>query len=302
MTTLKQLKPILNYVKKEVRPIIRNILVTDKGLIATNFETMLLIKNTFGLKSGLHDIETLGLINDPSLDNIEDYPIVEFELDPLDKVSTTFQMLNNLLPFCSKDETRIHLSGIAVDNDSLVACDGFTLNYYALNQDIKHNYIIPNSSIELLLKLIKKFKIESKEIVLKLNEEYLLIENENFSLLSRLIARDYAKWNGVIPKKYSNSFEVTNWIDYKELKPLFNKRTNACSIQLKKGKVLLNIPNYPKEKKVIGTCDESLKTEIGFNVKYLDRAANGCNQFTIRFNNELSPTSVNNAIVMPMKL
>ena len=248
MTTLKQLKPLFNKFKKSHRPILNNVLVDSEGIKVHDLETTLLIKDNFGLEHGLHNIETLGLVG-PGDKDVEEYPLLTLEIDPVDKVKVNLEEIDTLLPFVSSDETRLQLNGIAINSNNLVACDGHTLKNKELNQNVKNDYIIPKDSLKLLSKVMKKFKIpKTNNFNIHLNEQFAVIDNHKFTLVSKLIQRDYPKWKAVIPVKYKNEIKITNWINFKELKPLFNKRTFACKLELNEGKVNLISSVFPDKK------------------------------------------------------
>lgn len=299
MTTLKQIKPILNKFKKQNRPILTNALVKGNELRVTDLETDICFKSDFGLEEGLHSIETIGLV-DALQDNIEDYPLFQ-ESSKNESFTFNLETIENLLPFCSKDETRLNLNGIALNDGNFVACDGHTLNNYPILEKLKEDYIIPRTSLEILVKLLKKYKIKD-DFNCSICGTYFTVNNDNFIFTARLIQRDYAKWRTVIPKKFEGKAFINNWVNFKELKPLLNKRTKSSRLEFKNGEVTLIITGYENNKYIVGKCDKSLDKTIGFNMSYLERASLGNKVFEIKFNNELNPVKVNEAIVMPLRL
>ena len=301
MTTLKQLKPVLNSLKSKCRPILNNVYVENGKMVMTDMETTLEVNDCFNLEEGFHAIETLGLIGANKEISKDDYPLIDFTFDyPVDQFKWSQNSIESFLPFTSNDETRIFLNGIAVNDGHLVATTGHILKYEKIDNDITSNYIMPRTSLKILNNLLKKFKVK-EDITIKLNEGYMLTKNEYFTFKCRLIQRDYPKWLAVVPTKYAHEFVIDNKLDVKELKPLFNPRTNGIKITLLSGKVFAAISGYDQNY-LIGHCDEDLDFTIGVNAMYLDTCLNGSNISVVKFNNGLSPMLANNNIVMPLKI
>ena len=303
MTTLKQIKPVFKKLTKgAVRPALQNVLVKGGRIFATDLETSVIVKESFGLEDGMYNVNTLGLV-DGSTEGIEDFPLhqLDVELDPVDTFELSSYLIESLLPFTSKDETRLQLQGIAINSGHYVACDGHTLKAVKTSNEVNNNYIIPSSSLSILVQLLKRYKVVVPFKCL-VNEEYLVIDNEFFSFKSRLIRREYPKWQVVVPSRFSKEALITNWINFKELKPLLDTRNNSSRLEFKNGDVTLIIKGHENNKYIIGNCDSQLDDVIGFNLQYLDRAAGKSSEFTLKYNNELSPVEVNDSIVMPLKL
>lgn len=300
MPTLKQIKTSLNFIKRNKhQPILQNVLVKRDGLYATNLETSVLIKDTFGLDEGLHHINTLGLVdgvNDANM--IEQMPVNEMSTDKIDKQLLNCDELKDLLNYV-KDETRLYLNGIAISCDHLVATNGHIMKSYGLHEKCDNSYIMPSDSIKILLKLCKLYKLENIEVIF--SESFAVIDNSMFTVKMRLIEREYPKWQAVVPVSFNKQIKVSNWINYKELKPLIKEhRSNAVKLKSIEGNVVLIPSKYPNNQYIIGKCDDEF--DIGFNCEYLNIAAKGDAAFTIKYNNNINAINVNGAIVMPLKL
>lgn len=294
---LNQLSTLLKRAKNS-RAILNYCNVTPKGIYATDLETTILIKNKYNLDQGIHLIEKLGEFSRP--DNtglINEYPSLNPEYAINDKQTITVDSLAILVKHASNDETRLHINTVYFTESRAVATNGFHLRYFDLNESLKESYIVAKESIELLLKLCKSFKVSS--VVIKFSSDWTIADNEFFRWESRTIQREYLKYQAVIPKKLEHTFNVTNWIDLKELKPHLNKRSYACKIKGIENNVFLSIPETDI-KIVIGDCDSDF--EIGFNLLFLDIAREGKKTFKVGFNNNLSPCLVNESVVMPLKL
>lgn len=296
--TLNQLKPLLTPFKNKYRPYLGQVMIDDNSLNLSNMETFLKIKGNYGQAKGLQKIEHFGLIDSHS-DNVEDFP----KLDAWyceEKIICHTRWLENLIPFASKDETRLNLCTIAINEGHFVACDGHTLNSIAFSEELRESYLMPTDSIKILIKALKKFKVKCFEI--ELNENYYRVDTEYFTFQARTISREYPKWQKVIPVKFNESIQITNWPLFKEIKPVLDKKTYKVTISIDSGKVLLDIPSH-KLSFDVGHCDnEDLKMKIGVNASYVKRAVKKEKSFKLLFNGNTAPLMVNGAIVMPIRL
>lgn len=296
---LKQLKPKLNFIKKNARPILTMVKVTKNSLEVNDLETYVTIKKNYGLSEGLHRYDTLGLVAGEGTD-INEYPLAPIGTHQ-DVILVSLSDLEHTLKYASKDETRLHLNGVAIDGGFMVATDGHTLNRVKLEKETSRNYIMPRNSLTILIKLLKGYKLTGL-IRIEFNDSHALVENAQFKVSMRLIERDFVRWQAIIPTKgFLNEIDVSEMPDFKDFKLLLNKRSNACIIKASEGYVSLVPKLHPDNSYVIGayTGDDF---ELGFNFDYLVRAAKKDKSFKIKFNNLLSPCEVNGSIVMPLKL
>lgn len=296
---LKQLKPKLNFIAKNVRPRLTQIKVNKDSLECHDLETYVKIKNNYGMSEGLQNFKTLGLTN--STNDVDEYPTLNIDRFHTESLLIDLDKLETCLKFASKDETRLYLNGVAINKSHLVATDGHTLKAYKIDDHLESNYIMPRTSLTVLIKLLKGFKY--KGIVrLELNETWASVDNAKFTFSMRLIQREFPNWKNVIPQGYNHIIKIDNFNITKEAKPLFKecKRSNACRMVGSEGSVFLIPRNYPNERFLIGKCDHDF--EIGFNYSYLERGADKKNAFTFKYNGDLLPCEFNEAIIMPLKL
>lgn len=302
MTTLKQLKSVFSFANKTNRLLLTRVVVGVNNLILTDLDTMIEVKDNFNLEKGFYDIKTIGLTSSVDGD-IDEYPhyLFDFNMDEIFSFSWSQKGIESFLPFCSKDKTRRNLNGVAVNLNHLVATDGYVLKCESLGENkTDESFIMPFESLQILNKLLKKYKMKDR-FMFYLNEEYLIVKNDNFNFKAKLIQINYPKWKAVIPNKYQHEFTVNNWLDVKELKPLFN-RTNAIEIELNNGVVVATIKGYDKTY-TIGQCPNTLSLKFGFNAKMFDTCVeNNKEKIKVKFNNELAPMLINNNIGMPLKL
>lgn len=295
---LEQLKSKLSYLKKNKWPILNMIQVLPDGLQCSDLETDIEIKNNYGLSEGLQKLDTLGLLpSDKSLES-EFPPLFITNNHARDNVTVKLDDLFYCLKFASSDETRLYLNCVAFDNSAMVAIDGHTLKSFK-TKELSESYLIPKTSLKVLEGLIKGFKIK-ETITFSFDDSFAYSDNEFFSFKARLIKREFPKWTSVIPVKFQNNFLMTDLPSLKTIKPLLNPKTSMVKIVSINKKLSLVIPeqdlNYP-----IGEY-QGENFQLGINMNYLERACNGEKLVCVKFNNELSPLEINNAIVMPMKI
>lgn len=297
---LKQLKPKLNFIAKNMRPILTQIKVTKNALECTDLETYVKIKNDYGMSEGLQNYTTLGLVN--SSNDVTDYPMNNIDRDHRDVLNIDMSKLERCLQFASKDETRLYLNGVAVNDGHLVATDGHTMKAYELGEKFEHDYILPSTSLKVLIKLLKGYKLTGL-VKLELNEQWATVDNAQFTFSMRLIQRDYPKWQAIVPTSYAHEVIINNFDILKDAAPLFKEtRSHGAIMKGREGLVYLIPQKYPDSKFLIGACAVECDFEMGFNYSYLVRAANRENIFMFKYNNELAPCEFNEAIVMPLKL
>ena len=307
---LKKLKTVLNFVKKSSRPILQKALVTEKGLMVSDIDTNILIKNNFDLKEGLYELDTLGLVKYPLDLDKNEFPLLpiipDYKLINHAPLDIDLKTIDRFLKFTSKDPTRLHLNAVALTVNGLVATDGHRMIFKEGEYNLENSILIPSDSLKKLIKVAKKFKITEFKIFF--DNDWAYVENEYFAVSMRLIQREFPRWQAVIPSKTRMEFTINKWIDFKTIKPLLDKKNPKARIFSSEGELFLEIINPEvnhDELFSIGHSNDEIN--FGINVKYLDELIGKNKELTFRYNNELSPiiSSIENefkAIVMPVKL
>ncbi len=245
----------------------------------------------------------------------------EFKL----KSKQILKIINKTSHAISTDETRLYLNGIFIQQiDSklrAVAIDGHrlalldTYEFLGQNKSLQEGVIIPRKGISELKKIAENY-LEG-DISISVDESFMFVNSGNEYFLSiRLIAREYPKYQTVIPSKTTNKFNVDrnallNAI--KRIKILSNEKTNGVKLNIQNNELMITA-NHP----ALGHACERLSidyvgkpTEIGFNAKYLIENLSVLNEseMTLEFNNELSPVVIKAddlpeflGIIMPLKL
>lgn len=297
---IEKVRSALRYIKKGVRrPELSRVLVAQNGMFATDLETDVHVKDTHNLNHGLHYLGSLGM-NNLSCDSLNSWPLLFNEREIENTVQIDAQQLKYLFKHSSKDETRPWLNGVAFQSEHAVATNGHTMKYVKINKFVEDKtYIVPRSSIEILMKFLRGFKFDKREITIKFNKTHAIVENDSFRIDMRLINRPFVKWRNHVPAKFEDTVHVTNWVNYKKYQRTLVKLNRKVVLKGLDGRVWLCGGNENNEE-YVGHC--STDFEIGFNCDFLELAREGKKVFEIKFNNEMSPVSVNGVIVMPLKL
>ena len=241
------------------------------------------------------------------------------------KTKQIAHIINKTSHAISTDETRLYLNGIYLQmSDSklrAVAIDGHRLalldthEFIGENKFLADGVIVPRKGISELKKIADTYPEDDAAI--SLDDSFMFVNARNEYYLSiRLIAREYPKYQTVIPSKTTNRFHIDrNAIlnAVKRIKILSNEKTNGIKLNVANN-VLTISTNHP----ALGQANETLPiaydgkaTEIGFNAKYLIESLSVLNEtdVTFEFNNELSPVVIKAddlpeflGIIMPLKL
>lgn len=258
----------------------------------------------------------------------EEFPQLSFQNQSSEfrlKTKQISHIINKTSHAISTDETRLYLNGIYLQmTDSKlrsVAIDGHRLalldthEFIGENKFLTDGVIVPRKGISELKKIADTYPDD--DVAISLDDSFMFVNARNEYYLSiRLIAREYPKYQTVIPSKTTNRFlidrnAVLNAV--KRIKILSNEKTNGVKFNIHSNELVIST-NHP----ALGQANETLpisydgkSTEIGFNAKYLIESLSVLNEsdVTFEFNNELSPVVIKAddlpeflGIIMPLKL
>ena len=309
---IKKLRPVFNKFKSSTRPVLATARILGNTTTLFDAETAITFFSNFGLSApGCYDVKSFGLLNHPTMD-INEYPEIAWDSNSLidGSVDINLQDLEYLLPFASKDGTRLHLNSIAIDNGHLVATDGHCLRFKKLdNLAIENNYILPATSLHILVKLLKKFKIKTVQIKFSTDKKHAYVYTEFFNWRCLLINRDYIRWQSALPNAtdYNTTWKIANWINFNDLKSAFNdRRSYKMKLKIVNQELYLIINEGTVQEiskpvgRVVNTSENKIKS-ISINAAYLDKSLK--NNFTMELSikNSLSPIRAGDTIVMPLK-
>jgi DNA polymerase-3 subunit beta len=226
----------------------------------------------------------------------------------------------------STDETRLYLNGIylqqldgklrsvAIDGHRLALLD--TAEFIGGNKHLADGVIVPRKGVNELKKIADSNP--GKDLTMSLDESFMFVQaNNDYFLSVRLIAREYPKYQTVIPSKTAFMFNidrnaVLNAV--KRVRILSNEKTNGIKFAIKDGELTISTKHAAMGEavEVLPVSYSGKAMEIGFNAKYLMDSLNVLNEGSeviFEFNNELSPVVIKAAdlpeflgIIMPLKL
>lgn len=275
------------------------------------------------LKISFKDIHFSLLIYPP-----DEFPHLSFE-NQFNKFeiqgSKLLEMIHKTNHAISTDETRLYLNGIHFQEiDSklrAVATDGHRLALIETSletegiETLVNGIIVPRKGVTELKKLCESHS--DKKIKVSVDESFIFINAENkYQLSIRLIAREYPKYQAVIPNKTTFKLiaEKDSFITaVKRISIMSNERSHGVRLKLSENHLMVAAQN-----KDLGEASEKISVEyngkdmeIGFNARYLIDALSAFDggEITLELNNELSPVIVKSeslqnyiGIIMPLKL
>jgi len=260
--------------------------------------------------------------------NSEDYPQVNFQSSGEAfklKAEEILKVINKTSHSVSTDETRINLNGIYLQKLDgklrSVAIDGHRLalldihNFESNNQSLIDGVIIPRKGITELKKIAESNP--DSDLTISLDDSFMYINsNDKYFLSIRMIAREYPKYQTVIPSKTIHTMTVDRNSLYdavKRIRLLSNEKTNGIKATLTNNQmeVSANHPSLGHATEIIPVHYEGNEIEIGFNAKYMLDSLQvlDVSEIIYEFNNELSPVVIRSnevpdflGIIMPLKL
>lgn len=285
--------------------------------------TLELAENSQNLKLFCEDINFTLLIY-----TNEEFPHLQFSTNASQFTLNSNQildMINKTSHAISSDETRLFLNGIFLQEVEgklrTVATDGYRLALIETElsqskiEPLVNGIIIPKKGVFELKKIAESSN--SQKISISVDESFIYFNSDNTYLLAiRLIAKEYLKYQAVIPKKtvFTANIERECFLNaVKRIKIMANERSNGVKISFRKNEMII-IANHP----ALGDAQEKFpmrytgdEFDIGFNAKFLIESLSVFNddEVKIEFNNELSPIVIKSnknqnflCIIMPLKL
>lgn len=275
------------------------------------------------LKISCDNIQYSLLVNDP-----DEFPNLLFENSENNLILNSNQIseiINKTAHAISTDETRMVLNGLFFQEiDSklrVVATDGRKLSLIETDtnetkiENLVNGIIIPKKGVYEFKKISDTY--EDEEIQLSIDDSFLYVNARNTYFLNiRLIARDYPKYQAVIPNKTSYGLIVdrTTFLNaIRRVKIMSYEKSNGVKINLIENEMTItaNHPSFGEASESIPIEYTGKNFEIGFNAKYLLDTIATLNEgeISFEFNNEFSPVLIKSSnlpnflsIVMPLNL
>ncbi|EQC50010.1 DNA polymerase III, beta subunit [Bacteriovorax sp. BSW11_IV] len=235
------------------------------------------------------------------------------------------EIINKTSYAISDDETRLQLNGIYLHEVEYklraVATDGLRLSLVETDLEqgnidtLINGIIIPKKGVFEIKKLAENYP--DKKITISVDESFMYINaNNEYYLSIRLIAREYPKYQAIIPSKttYSITVEKQNLLDaIRRIKIMANEKSNGVRIliQEKEMTITANHPSLGDAQETIPVEFNGKEMEVGFNARFLIDTLQTIDEgeISIELNNELTPVIIksNNSpnylgIIMPLKI
>jgi DNA polymerase-3 subunit beta len=258
----------------------------------------------------------------------EEFPQLAFKEIKKDFIlnsKSILKIINKTFYATSTDETRINLNGIFFQKiDSKLRCvaiDGHRFALIELNQfefvnsALQDGIIVPRKGIMELKKISESYP--NGDINFSVNESFIEASVDGkYELSVRLIAREYPKYQNILPSKTLESITVDKTALYdsiKRVRVLSNEKTYGIKFSLSENKLEIKSSQSAlgSAKEEIPVIYKGINIEIGFNAKYIMETLQvfETQEVTFEFNNELSPVLVKSvdfpdflALIMPLKL
>ncbi|MCB9094754.1 MAG: DNA polymerase III subunit beta [Halobacteriovoraceae bacterium] len=259
----------------------------------------------------------------------EEYPEITFSnVENAEEYSLNSKDILNIINktsyAMSTDETRLFLNGIFLQKNEgklrAVAIDGHRLAMFDLQKNfetskvLESGIILPKKGINELKKMAENY---DTEITVYLSESFLVasVQNENY-LSIRLIAREYPKYQTVIPNKSSfkaicDKSVLVNAV--KRIKIFSNETTNGIKFVFKGDQIELmaNNDTFGEGHEVIGSVYNGDDLEVSLNAKYIMETLSVLDdgKISLELNNSLSPVVIRSdmtpeflGIIMPLRI
>lgn len=204
MATQHQINALTKIAKSKTLPILNNVKFEKGRMIATDLETMIIIEDTDIVetgyvnpaklkKSGIATVQKhWGLVNNTEF-AAEDYPEIKFDRAPIEMNQATVSGMIDCLVTVSKDDTRPVLTCIELRADGkITSTDGYRLITKNGGHDL--TALIPAKMVELIkmTKLMDNWHIGT-------NDEQIVMQNGNFTIVQRVIEGNYPDWEKLAP-------------------------------------------------------------------------------------------------------
>ncbi len=278
-------------------------------------------KNNFWveIKCGKSIFNLVGL----SPEEFPKFPDINFSDSSLNK-DILSEMIESTIFSVSNDETKFNLTGIYIrsENDkniSFVSTDGHRLSLIRrqindiLEDKFNEGFILPKKGIIELKKLLENI---DERINIGISENNFSINNEDTTLIMRMVDGDFPDYKRVIPEKGNNSAIINKDLflhALKRISVLSSEKSKGIKINLNKDLLTLTSsnPDLGDAKEEIDIIYNGDNISIGFNAKYIIDILQVIKSENINFNlkDNISPGRISPeededyiSVIMPMRL
>lgn len=135
----------------------------------------------------------------------EKFPLFPpMEQDSLDLGKEFQRALLHCHPFMSVEETRYYLNGVLLDDDKLVATDGWSMGYHPVGQKTGLRLILPKALVKALLGLPRP-----QRIAFDAHRNYVLVRTDEATVVGKAIDGRYPDWKVAANAAMDGQFEAT---------------------------------------------------------------------------------------------
>lgn len=182
------------------------IIITDEDITKTGYANAAKVK-----KSGLETIQKHWPLVNITEFKPEDYPEIKYDRAPIEMNQATVSGMIDCLVTVSKDDTRPVLTCVELRADGkITSTDGYRL----LTKNGGHDLtaLIPAKMIELvkMTKLMDNWHIGT-------NDEQIVMQNGNFTIVQRAIDGKYPEWDKLMPETSEKRVTVKAALLYEAL-------------------------------------------------------------------------------------
>lgn len=252
------------------------------------------------------------------------FPNVDTNIDNIDK-NLINEMIEKTIFSISNDETKFNLTGIFIKYDKenknliFVSTDGHRLSLVKneivddLNGKFIDGFILPKKGIIELKKILEN---TNNKIKIGINDNNFIVNDEETSLIMRMVDGEFPDYNRVIPEKGKNLAIINRDLflhALKRISVLSNEKSKGIKIKLNRDSIILTSsnPDLGDAKEEIEVIYDGDEIVIGFNARYIIDILNAIKNENIQLNlkDNISPGRINPesddnylSVIMPMRL
>lgn len=279
-------------------------------------------KNNFWveIKCGKSLFNLVGL----SPDEFPKFPEVSDAINKFDK-NLIMEMIEKTIFSVSNDETKFNLTGIFIkydkDNKSLlfVSTDGHRLSLIrkAIDQDLDgkftEGFILPKKGIIELKKVIENI---DESINLSISDNNFSINNDDITLIMRMVDGEFPDYNRVIPDIGKNIAVIDRELflhSLRRISVLSNEKSKGVKLKLNSDMLTITSsnPDLGDAKEEFDVSYSGDEISIGFNARYIMDILQVIKEENVVLNlkDNISPGRINPendenylSVIMPMRL
>lgn len=153
------------------------------------------------------------------------------------------------------------LSGVCLNKDEIVTCNGNMLAKYTLSEQLPFDTVILGN--KLCQEILKCFNDEAVQVSMTNNK--IMLKSDNITLVGSLLQGNYPKYKAIIPHpEYHATINKSLVINAIELLKLIDEK--ACTFTFNDDKLVINVGDSNTE---VDVKYSGVETSITFNSNYM---------------------------------